>query len=76
MRRRLHHQHLISFIGPDSAEAVRCWLRSLYVQIPKDERRPEFRAHGDPADDTTPEKAANIEAFNKTIVSLMFDGMA
>ena len=67
----------VSAIGSESAEAVRSRLRvSPYVQISKDEWRPEFRVYGDPAGGTTPEKSANIEAFNKTIVRLMFDGMA
>ncbi len=67
----------IAAVGHDGAEAIRSRLRgSPYTQIPEDERRSELLTYGDPAGGTTPEKAADIAAFNRTIVRLMCDGMA
>ena len=61
----------------DSSDAVAERLRgSPYVQIPAEKQRSELMNYGNPSGGDTPEKAANITAFNATIVRLMCDGMA
>ena len=73
-------QDLLQISNPnsDSSQAVIRRLRgSLYAQIPEDERRSELVNYGNPAKGCTPEtKKEDIADFNRTIVRLMFDGMA
>ena len=67
----------IADTGNDNAKAVLRRLRgSPYTQIPKGQRRPELADYGNPARGGTPEAAADIADFNRTIVRLMCDGMA
>ncbi len=63
--------------GSDGAEAVKDRLRgSPYAQIPKDQQRAELRDYGNPNRARNSLEATNIADFNRTVVRLMFDGMA
>ena len=67
----------IADTGNENAKAVMRRLRGApYIQIPQSQRRPELADYGNPARGGTPEAAADIEAFNATVVRLMCDGMA
>ena len=61
----------------DSAKAVMRRLRgSPYTAIPEVQQRPELFDYGNPARARNPQEADDIANFNRTIVRLMFDGMA
>ena len=71
-------QDLLRIAGSsDGAEAIKDRLRgSPYAQIPKDQQRGDLRDYGNPNRARNKREAADIADFNRTVVRLMFDGMA
>lgn len=71
-------QDLLRIAGAsDGAAAIKDRLRgSPYSQIPKDQQRSEWRDYANPGRAHNDQEAEDIAELNRTIVRLMFDGMA